>query len=110
MNRPRPPRESWLSSPTRLSRCKTSGSISKINGPFLFELKSPAEYKAGFERAIAMGWLYLQESGTYVRFTTPERPCSPERRKEDVLARHEVANYSLSEKASVPTSRLYTSA
>jgi hypothetical protein len=44
--------------------------IEKINGPFLFEHKgTPAEYKAGLERAIAKGWLVLHESGTYVRFT-----------------------------------------
>jgi hypothetical protein len=44
--------------------------IEKINGPFLFELKgTPAEYKAGLDRAIANGWLVLHESGTYVRFT-----------------------------------------
>jgi hypothetical protein len=44
--------------------------IEKINGPFLFELKgSPAEYKAGLDRAIERGWLVLHESGTYVKFT-----------------------------------------
>jgi hypothetical protein len=44
--------------------------IEKINGPFLFELKgTPAEYKAGLDRAIAKGWLELHESGTFVRFT-----------------------------------------
>jgi hypothetical protein len=44
--------------------------IEKINGPFLFLLKAtPAEYKAGFDHAIAKGWLVLHESGTYVRFT-----------------------------------------
>jgi hypothetical protein len=44
--------------------------IEKINGPFLFELKgTPAEYKTGLERAIANGWLWLHESGTYVKFT-----------------------------------------
>jgi hypothetical protein len=44
--------------------------IEKINGPFLFQLKgSPAEYKAGLDRAIANGWLVLHESGTFVRFT-----------------------------------------
>jgi hypothetical protein len=45
--------------------------IEKINGPFLFELKgTPAEYKAGLDRAIEKGWLVvLHESGTYVRFT-----------------------------------------
>jgi hypothetical protein len=44
--------------------------IEKINGPSLFELKgTPAEYKAGLDRAIAKGWLALHESGTYVKFT-----------------------------------------
>jgi len=39
--------------------------IEKINGPFLFELKgTPAAYKAGLDRAIAKGWLWLHESGT----------------------------------------------
>ena len=37
--------------------------IEKINGSFLFELKStPAEYKAGLDSAIANGWLWLKES------------------------------------------------
>jgi hypothetical protein len=36
----------------------------------LFQLKAtPAEYKAGLDRAIANGWLVLHESGTYVKFT-----------------------------------------
>ena len=44
--------------------------MEKINGPFLFQLKgSPAEYKAGLDRAIANGWLVLHESGTFVKFT-----------------------------------------
>jgi hypothetical protein len=44
--------------------------IEKVNGPFLFELKgTPAEYKAGLDRAIANGWLWLHESGTFVKFT-----------------------------------------
>jgi hypothetical protein len=44
--------------------------IEKINAPFLFELKgTPAEYKAGLNRAIEKGWLELHESGTYVRLT-----------------------------------------
>jgi hypothetical protein len=44
--------------------------IEKINGPFLYQHKdTPAEYKAGLERAIANGWLWLHESGTYVKFT-----------------------------------------
>jgi len=44
--------------------------IEKINGPMLFaEKATPAEYKAGLDRAIANGWLELHESGTFVRFT-----------------------------------------
>jgi len=44
--------------------------IEKINGPFLFELKgTPAEYKAGLDRAIEKGWLVIHESGTYVKLT-----------------------------------------
>jgi hypothetical protein len=44
--------------------------IEKINGPFPYQIKgTPAEYKAGLERAIAKGWLVLHESGTYVKFT-----------------------------------------
>jgi hypothetical protein len=44
--------------------------VERINGPFLFELKgTPAEYKAGLDRAIEKGWLVMHESGTYLRFT-----------------------------------------
>lgn len=44
--------------------------IEKINEPFIYQLKgTPAEYKAGLERAIANGWLVLHESGTYVKLT-----------------------------------------
>ena len=44
--------------------------IEKINGPMLYQLKAtPAEYKAGLDRAIANGWLVMHESGTFVRFT-----------------------------------------
>jgi len=51
--------------------------IEKINEPFLFEIKgSPAEYKAGLELAIARGWLTLDRSGTYVKFTqVGAEPC-----------------------------------
>jgi hypothetical protein len=40
-----------------------------INGPFLKAGGTPNEYRAGIERAIAKGWLWLHESGTYVKFT-----------------------------------------
>jgi hypothetical protein len=44
--------------------------IEKINGPFIYQLKgTPAEYKVGLDLAIAKGWLWLHESGTYVKLT-----------------------------------------
>jgi len=44
--------------------------IELINAPFLYQLKGTlAEYKAGLERAITNGWLWLHESGTFVKFT-----------------------------------------
>jgi hypothetical protein len=36
----------------------------------LFELKAtPSEYSAGLKLAIERGWLTLDRSGTYVKFT-----------------------------------------
>jgi hypothetical protein len=44
--------------------------IELVNWPFLSEHKgTPAEYKAGLDLAITRGWLWLHESGTYVKFT-----------------------------------------
>jgi hypothetical protein len=43
--------------------------IEKINAPFLQAGGSPAEYGAGLAHAIARGWLWKHESGTYVKFT-----------------------------------------
>jgi hypothetical protein len=44
--------------------------IELINGPFLYEAKaSPDEYLAALKLAIDRGWLTLDRSGTYVRFT-----------------------------------------
>jgi len=31
--------------------------------------RSPDQYRAALARAIALGWLWLHESGTYVKFT-----------------------------------------
>jgi hypothetical protein len=40
--------------------------IEKINEPFLYkENGSPAEYRAGLAYALAKGWLWRHESGTY---------------------------------------------
>ena len=44
--------------------------IEKINWPFLSEFKgSVAEYSAGLRLAIERGWLWMHESGTYVKLT-----------------------------------------
>ena len=44
--------------------------IELINGPMLCELKAtPSEYSAGLKLAIERGWLTLDRSGTYVKFT-----------------------------------------
>jgi hypothetical protein len=44
--------------------------IELVNAPFLYEHKaSPKEYKAGLDLAISKGWLVLDRSGTYMKFT-----------------------------------------
>ena len=51
--------------------------IEKINGPMLFQLKAtPAEYRAGLDRAIADGWLVLHESALTSGSRMPARTCS----------------------------------
>ena len=43
--------------------------IERVNAPFLAAGGSGEDFRAGIERAIALGWLWLHESGTYVKFT-----------------------------------------
>ena len=43
--------------------------IELVNWPFLKAGGTANEYRAGIERAVAKGWLWLHESGTYVKFT-----------------------------------------
>jgi hypothetical protein len=43
--------------------------IELVNAPFLAAGGNGDEFRAGIERAIAQGWLWQHESGTYVRFT-----------------------------------------
>jgi hypothetical protein len=43
--------------------------IELINNPFLREGGTPDQYRAALARAVALGWLWLHESGTYVKFT-----------------------------------------
>jgi hypothetical protein len=40
-----------------------------VNGAFLKAGGTPDQYRAGIERAIVSGWLWLHESGTYLKFT-----------------------------------------
>ena len=43
--------------------------IELINAPFLAAGGSGDDFRAGIARAIAQGWLWQHESGTYVKFT-----------------------------------------
>jgi hypothetical protein len=44
--------------------------IEKVNAPFLYKERGTlAEYGAGLKLAIERGWLWLHESGTYVKVT-----------------------------------------
>ena len=43
--------------------------IERINEPFLAAGGSGEEFRAGVERAIALGWVWRHESGTYLKFT-----------------------------------------
>jgi hypothetical protein len=44
--------------------------IELVNAPFLNAGGTPAEYRAGIDRAIAKGWLWRHGSGVYVKFTS----------------------------------------
>ncbi|WP_454629482.1 hypothetical protein [Bradyrhizobium cenepequi] len=45
--------------------------VEKINYLFLFQdMAKPAEYGAGIKFAIERGWLWMHESGTYVKITS----------------------------------------
>jgi hypothetical protein len=44
-------------------------SIEIVNAPFLAAGGTGDDFGAGIERAITLGWLWLHESGTYVKFT-----------------------------------------
>jgi hypothetical protein len=43
--------------------------IEKVNAPFLAAGGSATEYMAGLDMAIAKGWFWKHDSGTYVKFT-----------------------------------------
>jgi len=43
--------------------------IELVNGAFLEAGGTPDQYRAALARAISLGWLWLHESGTHVKFT-----------------------------------------
>jgi hypothetical protein len=43
--------------------------IERVNAPFLAAGGSGGDFRTGIERAIALGWLWRHESGSYVKFT-----------------------------------------
>jgi hypothetical protein len=43
--------------------------IELINSAFLNAGGTPDQFRAGLARAVAVGWLWRHESGTYVKFT-----------------------------------------
>ena len=43
--------------------------IERINAAFLEAGGTPDQYRAALTAAIKLGWLWLHESGTYVKFT-----------------------------------------
>jgi hypothetical protein len=52
------------------SQCRTAGSTSScFNAAFLNAGGTPDQFRAGLARAVAVGWLWRHESGTYVKFT-----------------------------------------
>ena len=54
--------------------------IERVNEPFLAAGGSAEQFRAGIERAIALGWLWRHESGTYLKFTDSGRRCLLEQR------------------------------
>ena len=43
--------------------------IERVNEPFLAAGGSADQFRAAIEHAIALGWIWRHESGTYVKFT-----------------------------------------
>ena len=43
--------------------------IERVNAPFLAVGGNGDDFRPGIERAVALGWLWRHESGTYVTFT-----------------------------------------
>jgi hypothetical protein len=43
--------------------------IERVNEPFLAAGGNGDQFRAGIERAVALGWIWHHESGTYLKFT-----------------------------------------
>jgi hypothetical protein len=43
--------------------------IERVNGLFLEEGGTPDQFRSALARAMSLGWLWLHEPGTYVKFT-----------------------------------------
>jgi len=43
--------------------------MERVNAPFLAAGGSGDDFRGGIARAVAQGWLWRHESGTYVKFT-----------------------------------------
>ena len=43
--------------------------IERVNEPFMAAGGSGDQFRAGIARAIALGWIWRHESGTYLKFT-----------------------------------------
>ena len=43
--------------------------IERVNAPFLVAGGSGDDFRAGIERAVTLGWRWLHESRTYLKFT-----------------------------------------
>jgi hypothetical protein len=43
--------------------------IERVNAPFLAVGGTGDDFRAGIERAVAQGWIWMHESGIYVKFT-----------------------------------------
>ena len=63
------PPAGWSKSPTA-SEAVHDGRIyiELINNPFLNGGRHTGQYRAALDRAVTLGWLWLHESGTYVKF------------------------------------------
>ena len=67
---PTPPRASFIESANGVEAAQDGRiHIKRINAPFLAAGGSGDDFRAGIERAVTLGWRWLHESRTYLKFT-----------------------------------------